>query len=52
MSMLEYIYTYFGDWIENYPYMVGTIQLVIMIIMMIFLYNFTYWLVRLLGGDR
>lgn len=52
MSLLEFIYEYFGEWIQLYPYMVGTIELVLTIIMLIFLYNFCYWLIKLLGGDR
>lgn len=52
MNLLDFIYQYFGEWIADYPYMVGTIELVLTIIALIFLYNFCYWLIRLLGGER
>lgn len=50
--MLDFVYSYFGEWLIDYPYLIVTIEIVLTIIMLIFLYNFCYWLIKLLGGDR
>lgn len=50
--MSDFIEQFIGTWITDYPYLLGTFELVLTIIIFIFLYNFCYWLIKLLGGDR
>lgn len=52
MSLQEFLTSYLGEWLLEYPYILAVYEIVLIIIMLIFLYNFCYWLIRLLGGDR
>ena len=48
----DYITELMGDWILDYPYIRGTLEILVLIIAFIFLWNLVYFLGRLLTGER
>lgn len=48
----EYVIELIGEWIQDYPYLRGSIGAVFIVIAFIFLNNMMYRLGQLLSGDR
>jgi len=48
----DYILELLGDWLEDYPYLRGTADFLVLLIAFIFLWNLIYFLGRLITGDR
>ena len=41
-----------GDWVLDYPYIRGTLEILVLLIAFIFLWNLVYCLFKLISGDR
>lgn len=50
--MIDFITTYFGEWVMDYPYTLGAIMIVIFIFVCITLQNLLYQLVKLITGAK
>lgn len=52
MNLEQFIKELIGEWITQYPYLMGTAEIIFIVIGFVFLQNMLYWLTKLLSGDR
>lgn len=52
INLYTWITEFLGEWVADYPYIFGTIEIVIILIALIFLQNMLYALTKFIAGER